>query len=40
MSAETLLTTLFNAGVVVSIISTVLSLGVSFTVAELLQAGR
>jgi BASS family bile acid:Na+ symporter len=40
MSADKLLTTLFNAGVAVSIIATVLSLGVSFTVAQLLAPLR
>ena len=35
MSADQLLTHLFNAGVAVSIISTVLALGMSYTVAEL-----
>lgn len=40
MSAEQLLTTLFNAGVAVSIIATVLSLGMSFTVAQVLEPLR
>ena len=36
MSAEHLLTLLFNAGVAVSIIATVLSLGMSFTLKQIL----
>jgi predicted Na+-dependent transporter len=40
MSADKLLTTLFNAGVAVSIIATVLSLGMSFTVAQVLAPLR
>jgi hypothetical protein len=36
MSADKLLTTLFNAGIAVSIIATVLSLGMSFTAAQVL----
>lgn len=40
MSADQLLTHLFNAGVAVSIISTVLALGMSYTVAELVAPLR
>ncbi len=40
MSAGNLLTTLFNAGVAVSIIATVLSLGMSFTLAQVLAPLR
>ena len=40
MSADQLLTHLFNAGVAVSIISTVLALGMSYSVAELLAPLR
>jgi predicted Na+-dependent transporter len=40
MSAEQLLTHLFNAGVAVSIISTVLALGMSYSVAELVAPLR
>jgi BASS family bile acid:Na+ symporter len=40
MSAEQLLTHLFNAGVAVSIISTVLALGMSYNVSELLAPLR
>ena len=40
MSADKLLTVLFNAGVAVSIIATVLSLGMSFTVAQVLAPLR
>jgi BASS family bile acid:Na+ symporter len=40
LSADQLLTALFNAGVAVSIIATVLSLGMSFTVAQLLAPLR
>jgi predicted Na+-dependent transporter len=40
MSAEHLLTLLFNAGVAVSIVATVLSLGMSFRVAEVLAPLR
>jgi predicted Na+-dependent transporter len=40
VSADQLLTALFNAGVAVSIVATVLSLGMSFTVAQLLAPLR
>ena len=40
MYADKLLTALFNAGVAVSIIATVLSLGMSFTVAQVLAPLR
>jgi BASS family bile acid:Na+ symporter len=40
MSADKLLTVLFNAGIGVSIIATVLSLGMSFTVAQVLAPLR
>lgn len=40
MSADKLLTTLFNAGIAVSIIATVLSLGMSFTAAQVLAPLR
>jgi hypothetical protein len=35
MSADQLLTALFNAGIVISVGATVLSLGMTFTVGEL-----
>ena len=40
MSAEQLLTHLFNAGVAASTISTVLALGMSYSVAELVAPLR
>ena len=40
MSASDLLNVLFNAGVAVSIIATVLSLGMSFTLAQVLAPLR
>ena len=40
MSANELLTVLFNAGVAVSIIATVMSLGMSFTIAQVLAPLR
>jgi ACR3 family arsenite transporter len=40
VSADTLLTALFNAGIVVSVGATVLSLGMTFTVAELVAPLR
>ena len=35
MTAQHLLTALFNAGIVISVVATVLSLGMTFTVREL-----
>lgn len=40
LSVEQLVTLLFNAGVAVSIIATVLSLGMSFTVSQLVAPLR